>query len=170
MAATLALPMHSTSTEGEKESPPDLTSSSIDNSNSEDDLKAHENQNQEVLNLARRFTANSTHVHHQFPFTAEKDSCLDPASPNFRWRDWAKAFYNVRYTAGNELPRTAGVAFKNLNVWGKGSPTDFQMSVGNAILKLPSLFGRGSQKIDILRNMDGLLLAGEQLCVLGPPG
>lgn len=166
MAATLALPGHSTSTADKKESPPDLTT----NSDSEDDLKVHENQNQEVLSLARRFTAHSTHDNHQSPFTAEKDCCLDPASPNFRWRDWAKAFYNVRYTVGNELPRTAGVAFKNLNVWGKGSPTDFQMSVGNAILKLPSLFGLGSQKIDILRNMDGLLLAGEQLCVLGPPG
>jgi ATP-binding cassette subfamily G (WHITE) protein 2 (PDR) len=170
MAATLTFPGHSTSTDNEKENPADLSSSSFANSNAEEDLNVHETQNQEVLSLARKLTAHSTHDHNQSPFTAEKDSCLDPTSPNFRWRDWAKAFYNVRYTSGNELPRTAGVAFKNLNVWGRGSPTDFQMSVGNAVLKLPSLFGRGSQKIDILRNMDGLLLAGEQLCVLGPPG
>jgi ATP-binding cassette subfamily G (WHITE) protein 2 (PDR) len=170
MAATLALPEHSTCTDNENKSPPVLRSSSIANSSSEDDLRVNEYQNREVLRLARKITAHSTHDHGQSPFTAEKGSRLDPASPDFRWRDWAKAFYNIRYTTGNELPRTAGVAFKNLNVWGKGSPTDFQTSVGNAILKLPSLFGRGRQNVDILRNLDGLVLAGEQLCVLGPPG
>jgi len=144
-----------------------INSSSSEHESRTDSEQQHE---QEIINLARKITEQSLHENHQSPFTAEKDSCLDPASPNFRWRDWAKAFYNVRYNSGSDIPRKAGFAFKNLSVWGKGSPTDFQTSVGNAVLKLPSLFGRGHQKIDILRHMDGLLLAGEQLCVLGPPG
>lgn len=142
-------------------------------SSSECNFKNEEEQHdQEVVNLARRFTTRSTQSHYQSPFTAEEGSRLDPKAPNFRAKEWAKAFYNIRYNVGdNTIPaRVAGVAFKNLNVWGHGSPTDFQMSVGNSVLKLPSLFGRGSQKIDILRSLDGLLLPGEQLCVLGPPG
>ncbi|KAF2450443.1 ABC multidrug transporter [Karstenula rhodostoma CBS 690.94] len=96
-------------------------------------------------------------------------SSLDPCSSTFDARSWAKAFYNVRYSS--DLPaRVAGVAFKNLNVSGVGSPTDFQSSVANSILKLPAIFGRGAQKIEILRDLDGLVLPGEQCCVLGPPG
>lgn len=139
---------------------------------SEDIAKDTEEQHdQDVLNLARKFTTQSTQSHHQSPFAAAEGSRLDPNSPHFKAKDWAKAFYNIRYNAEHGVnPRLAGVAFKNLNVWGNGSPTDFQSSVGNSILKLPSLFSRGSQKIDILHELDGLLLPGEQLCVLGPPG
>lgn len=121
----------------------------------------------EVLELARRFTSESEH--HGSPFAAE-GSRLDPKSEKFRARDWAKSFYNLRYNGDTSVARVAGVAFKGLNVWGTGSPTDFQSTVGNMILKLPSLFGQGSQKIEILRDCEGLLLPGEQLCVLGPPG
>lgn len=146
----------------------DVDSSS---SSTEGDTKIGEGQHdQEILNIARVFTTQSTQSHHGSPFTAEGGR-LDPKSPNFRARDWAKAFYNVRYDADAGInPRVAGVSFRNLHVWGTGSPTDFQSSVGNSILKLPSLFGRNSRKISILQEIDGLLLPGEQLCVLGPPG
>ena len=129
-----------------------------------------ENLNQHVHELARKFTAQSHEQHHESPFSAAKDSWLDPQSEHFRARDWAKAFYNLRYSSDDAVPRVAGVAFKDLNVWGNGSPTDFQSTVGNTILKLPSLFNRHAQRINILRNLDGLVLPGEQLCVLGPPG
>ena len=79
--------------------------------------------------------------HHSSPFDAPSDSPLDPSSPSFDAR-----------------------------VSGTGSPTDFQSSVANSLLKLPALFGRGAQKIHILRELDGLVLPGEQCCVLGPPG
>ena len=121
----------------------------------------------EVLDLARQFT--SRPEHHGSPFAA-KDSRLDPKSEKFRARDWATAFYNLRYSSDASLPRVAGVAFKGLNVWGQGSPTDFQSTVGNVFLKLPSLFGKGSKKVEVLRDFEGLVLPGEQLCVLGPPG
>jgi len=121
----------------------------------------------EIHELARRFTSQSEHQ--GSPFAAEGGR-LDPRSEEFRARDWAKSFYNLRYNRDGSIARVAGVAFKGLNVWGTGSPTDFQSTVGNMILKLPSLFGQGTQRIEILRDCEGLLLPGEQLCVLGPPG
>lgn len=122
---------------------------------------------QAVLELVRRYTSRSEHF--ASPFHA-KDGRLDPRSEDFRAADWAKAYYNLRYSGEEAVPRVAGIAFRDLNVWGKGSPTDFQSTVGNSILKLPSILGKGTQKIEILRGFDGLVLPGEQLCVLGPPG
>lgn len=124
----------------------------------------------EILELVRKYTSQSIQQHHGSPFEAVEGGRLDPQSDRFRARDWAKSFYDLKYSSDEAVARVAGFAFEGLNVWGKGSPTDFQSTVGNNILKLPALFGRGSQKIEILRDLDGLLLPGEQLCVLGPPG
>lgn len=144
---------------------------SITGSSTECEDKSQTRQHDhEILNLARRFTTQSEYNHHQSPFTAEEGSHLDPKSPHFSAKAWAKAFYNVRYSSDQQLQKVAGIAFRDLNVWGKGTPTDFQTTVGNAVLKAPALFGRGQVKIDILRGVDGLVLPGEQLCVLGPPG
>jgi ATP-binding cassette subfamily G (WHITE) protein 2 (PDR) len=70
--------------------------------------------------------------------------------------------------------RTAGVSFRNLNVHGFGTPTDYQKTFGNYPLEVGSIFnaitGRGKSKIDILRNFDGLVRSGEMLVVLGRPG
>ncbi|KAJ4292777.1 Multidrug resistance protein [Kalmusia sp. IMI 367209] len=119
-----------------------------------------ERQDDAVLSLARKFTARSHRSHHESPFEAREGTNLDPNSSIFSAREWAKSFYNVRYSS--DVPaRVAGVAFKNLNVSGIGSPTDFQSSVANSILKLPAIFGRGAQKINILRDLDGLVLPGE---------
>lgn len=127
-------------------------------------------QNHEILELARKYTSQSTQRNHGSPFNAPEGSRLDPQSDSFRARDWARSFYELRYSSDEALARVAGFAFQGLNVNGMGSPTDFQSTVGNTILKLPALFGKGSQKIEILRDLDGLVLPGEQLCVLGPPG
>ncbi|KAK1141439.1 Multidrug resistance protein [Aspergillus melleus] len=131
---------------------------------------------QEVLNLARKFTTRSIDSHHQPLFGPNPGKKVDPQSPDFSAKSWAKAFYNVRYKAeGNSEPRLSGFAFKGLQVYGYGSATDYQMSVGNALLKLPSMAlrffsGKHGQKVDILQDFDGLVLPGEQLCALGPPG
>jgi ATP-binding cassette subfamily G (WHITE) protein 2 (PDR) len=129
-----------------------------------------EQSEREVLELVRKYTTNFAHDYQGSPFSAPEGGELDPKSDNFRARSWAKAFYQLRYGSGEVTARVAGVAFRSLDVWGHGSPTDFQSTVGNKILKLPSLFGRGSQKIEILRDLDGLVHPGELLCVLGPPG
>lgn len=126
-----------------------------------------EDVQEQVQELSRQFSAQSENL--GSPFSAEGNR-LDPRSKKFRARDWATAFYNLRYNSDASLARVAGVSFKNLNVSGQGSPTDFQSTVGNVFLKQPSLFGQGSQKIGILHEFEGLVLPGEQLCVLGPPG
>lgn len=123
-----------------------------------------------IHELARKLTTQSANQPLSSPFVAAEGSSLDPKSENFRAKHWARAFYDLRYNNDDAVPRLAGLAFRDLNVWGKGTPTDFQSTVGNTILKLPSAFGRGSKKIEILQHIDGLVLPGEQLCVLGPPG
>jgi ABC-type multidrug transport system ATPase subunit len=71
-------------------------------------------------------------------------------------------------------PRSAGIAFRNLNVFGYGSATDYQKSVGNVWLETVSiaqkLMGKGQRRIDILRDFEGIVNPGEMLVVLGPPG
>ncbi|KAF2740045.1 putative ABC multidrug transporter [Polyplosphaeria fusca] len=166
---TAGAPVHHLEGENGLESGSEVNSSS-DFIPQNDPAPSEARREQEVLELVRKLTTQSIRSHQQFPFPAPKDSHLDPESSTFRAKDWARAFYNARYSVDGCLPRVAGIAFRNLNVWGSGAPTDFQTSVGNAILKVPSLFGRRTRKIDILRSLDGLLLPGEQLCVLGPPG
>jgi ATP-binding cassette subfamily G (WHITE) protein 2 (PDR) len=131
---------------------------------------------EEIHQLARRLTAQSNHsAHHQNPFNAAPNSLLDPNGENFNARAWTKAMLNMQLEDENAAPtRTAGVAFRSLNVHGFGADTDYQKSVGNIWLEGPGLFkrlrGDKGRKIDILQNLDGLVEAGEMLVVLGPPG
>lgn len=131
---------------------------------------------QEVLELARRYTTNSTYsAYGDNPLDAEKDSLLDPLSPNFKARAWAKSFMKLHQRDPDKHPeRTAGIVFKDLNVHGYGAATDYQKSVGNvwmeAVGVVRSLLGVGQRRIDILRDFDGLVESGEMLVVLGPPG
>lgn len=143
----------------------------VGDENSED-----ERRGEKVAALARRLTEHSTYsVSGQNPFTPEPDSTLDPNSPHFSPRAWAKAMLQLQSRDPKGYPlRTAGVAFRNLNVHGFGSATDYQKSVGNVILEgvglVKRLIGSGQRKIDILQNLDGLVESGEMLVVLGPPG
>lgn len=131
---------------------------------------------EEVHRLARRLTTQS-HMSsaHQNPFNAAPNSTLDPNGENFNARAWTKAMLNLQLDDENAPPtRTAGIAFSNLNVHGFGADTDYQKSVGNVWLEGPGLvrkvMGDKGRKIDILRDCDGLVEAGEMLVVLGPPG
>ncbi|KAG6055537.1 hypothetical protein E4U17_002879 [Claviceps sp. LM77 group G4] len=107
------------------------------------------------------------------PYFADKDSCLNPNSPSFSGREWAKAMVALMNEDGKSF-RSSGVCFQNLNVHGFGAATDFQKDVANVWSSLAGsarqLMGRGKQRIDILRNFDGLVQKGEMLVVLGPPG
>ncbi|KAK1964366.1 ABC-2 type transporter [Colletotrichum sublineola] len=130
--------------------------------------------NNEVSQLARSFTTQSLPAPDAlFPVTA--GGPLDPNSDAFDAREWARAFYNIRtdVSEGNS-PKTTGVAFKNLNVFGYGSSTDYQKTVGNVFLGLlnvaKKLSGRRDQRIDILHDVEGVVHSGELLAVLGPPG
>ncbi|KAK4920936.1 hypothetical protein LTR28_012829, partial [Elasticomyces elasticus] len=127
------------------------------------------------LQLARRFTTESTRSGYDNPLDAGKDSPVDPCSPNFMARAWAKAFIKLHQRDVDKyLERTAGIAFKNLNVHGCGAATDYQKSVGNIWLEAVGIarriLGVGQRSTDILDDFDGLMHSGEMLVVLGPPG
>ncbi|GAP91426.2 putative ABC transporter ABCl1 [Rosellinia necatrix] len=150
---------------------------SSDASTDDDDAAAElERRESLVHELARKYTTQSQA--HWTPGTnpyldADENSPLNPNSPNFRARAWAKAMVEMTASEGKEF-RTAGVCFQNMNVHGYGSATDYQKDVGNVWLEAASLarqaLGHKGTKIEILRDFDGIVRKGEMLVVLGPPG
>lgn len=88
-------------------------------------------RDEEVHKLARRYTEQSHQsVYNENPFEAGEDSKLNPASPNFNARAFAKSLLNLQARDPEKWKsRTAGFAFKDLNVYGFGSETDYQKSV-----------------------------------------
>ncbi|KAF4122746.1 ABC-type branched-chain amino acid transport system, ATPase component [Geosmithia morbida] len=109
------------------------------------------------------------------PFLAGPDSPLNPHSDNFDGKKWARAIVQLVQGSGSDF-RTTGVAFQHLNVHGFGAGSDYQKDVANVWLSLGDMIrdglsgGRRGQRIDILRDFDGLVRNGEMLVVLGPPG
>ncbi|KAK2764595.1 hypothetical protein FQN54_009290 [Arachnomyces sp. PD_36] len=142
------------------------------------------NQEQEVVELARRVSQFSrrssvftTEDGSPNPFLhPERDPTLDPHSKEFNVRRWVKSILHVVSSDPERYPgRTAGVSFKNMNVHGYGTAADYQTDVGNSWLKMAggikSMLGFGKKtRIDILRNFEGLVKSGEMLVVLGRPG
>lgn len=131
---------------------------------------------EQVGSLVRRMTSQSisgdTLVN---PFASSDDPIYDPNSGQFKAEAWAKALLRIQSRDPEKYPmRTAGVSFRNLNVHGWGTPTDYQKDVANVLLEGPALFnkvlGKGKRKIQILRDFDGLVKSGEMLVVLGRPG
>lgn len=73
------------------------------------------------------------------------------------------------------MKQDRSVAYRNLNVYGFGTATDYQKTFANFPLAylshLRGLFGHvRKSRIDILRNFEGLVSGGEMLLVLGRPG
>lgn len=127
-----------------------------------------------VQTLARSYSRTSAAgARGHNPFFAEEDSPLNPSSPNFSGREWAKAVVEL-VSQDNKSFRSSGVCFQNLNVHGFGAATDYQKDVANVWLSAAGVarqfVGGGKQRIDILRDFDGLVRKGEMLVVLGPPG
>ncbi|KAL1881468.1 hypothetical protein VTK73DRAFT_3530 [Phialemonium thermophilum] len=157
----------------EKEPTPGPEGDASDGSDSE-----LERRNSIVQALARTYTSQS-HASGVAPgtnpFLASNDenSPLNPNGPRFSARAWAKAVVDMISSRGHKM-RTSGVAFQNLNVYGFGTPTDYQKDFVNVWLEaigLPrKILGHGKRRIDILRDFDGVVKNGEMLVVLGPPG
>lgn len=107
--------------------------------------------------------------------STDPSSPLNPRGDNFNARTWAKTLAKVTTESGQGF-REVGLCFQNLNVFGYGTPTDFQKDVGNIWLALPDMARRffsrtaGQTRINILRHFDGLIYPGEMCVVLGPPG
>lgn len=127
----------------------------------------------EVLELARQLSRISqTSLNSDSnPFDAEPGGVLDPTSPRFSSKAWARAMLKL-----NRAPmRTSGISFKNLSVYGFGTKSDYQKTVGTMgfqmVEGIKGWFGGGTKRrVDILWEMDGLVKAGEMCVVLGPPG
>ncbi|KAF7349234.1 hypothetical protein MSAN_01712800 [Mycena sanguinolenta] len=128
--------------------------------------------------LSATTTRASQHSKEINPFKdTEGDESLDPRSEKFSIDAWLKSVLRITaHDPDNFHSRTAGVSFRNLNVHGVGLPTDYQKTVGNIWLGAFSSvkrwmgMGTGKRKIQILRDFDGLVKAGELLVVLGRPG
>jgi ATPase subunit of ABC transporter with duplicated ATPase domains len=141
-----------------------------------DSISSAEKRDEEVHQLARRYTQQSIYsTTSQNPFAAEPGSKLDPNGENFSARAWCKAMLQTHTEDDRAHPlRTLGVAFTNLNVYGFGFDTDYQKSVGNVWLEalglVRKIMGQRERKIEILQVLEGLVEAGEMLVVLGPPG
>ncbi|GKT93710.1 ABC-2 type transporter [Colletotrichum tofieldiae] len=150
-----------------------LTPQDSDKISAEDDEDSELERRQSLVqSLARKYShASATGTVGGNPFFADETSPLNPNSPNFNGRAWARAIVDLVSQNGASF-RTSGVAFQNLNVFGFGQATDYQKDVGNIWLSVAGLArkftGGGKTRIDILRNFDGLVRKGEMLVVLGP--
>lgn len=93
--------------------------------------KEDERRHEELQTLARRLTTMSHQSSYEKnPFEAEEDSVLNPNSPNFQPRAFATSLLNLQARDPEKWKlRTAGFSFKDLNVYGFGSATDFQNTV-----------------------------------------
>lgn len=128
--------------------------------------------------LSRTFSHSLTRIPTSVnPFLDTSNSpILDPYSEKFNALEWTKHVEHIR----SQDPETyqskvAGVSFKNLSAYGYGSSADYQKTVGNLPLDVVSFFKNTltrdkGEKIEILRNFDGLVRPGETLVVLGRPG
>ncbi|KAH6894496.1 ABC-2 type transporter-domain-containing protein [Thelonectria olida] len=141
--------------------------------NDEDDDSEMERRTSLVQALARTVSRASASHPGANPFAADENSTLNPNSPNFSGREWAKAIVALVQEQGASF-RSAGVCFQNLNVYGFGQASDYQKDVANVWLSagqaLSRVTGNKGTQIDILRQFDGVVHKGEMLVVLGPPG
>lgn len=143
------------------------------------DALDQEKADKRVTELARQLTQQSLHSQKDNapnPFLGSDDPALDPLSGKFKPELWIKTLMKIQSRDPERYPqRVAGLSYKNLNVHGFGSPTDYQKTFGNYPLELASLYNlfapsKGKRKIQILKNFEGLVKSGEMLVVLGRPG
>ncbi|EEP76489.1 ATP-dependent permease PDR15 [Uncinocarpus reesii 1704] len=100
-------------------------------------------QEHELQGLARqvsRISRRSSVYNHENvvnPFLdTEADPELNPASQQFKVRKWLKTILHIQSRDPDMFPkRTAGVSFRNMNVYGYGTAADYQADVGNTPLK-----------------------------------
>ncbi|RYP43328.1 hypothetical protein DL770_011720 [Monosporascus sp. CRB-9-2] len=105
-------------------------------------------------------------------------SNLDPKSAIFDARVWIREFIKLTESdPASAPPRALGVAFKDLSVFGSSTGTQFQKSVGSALIgiakdlvRVASSSKRQERRLGILRDFEGVVEKGEMLLVLGPPG
>ncbi|KAF4947363.1 hypothetical protein FSARC_13984 [Fusarium sarcochroum] len=107
------------------------------------------------------------------PDLTQQDPALDPTDKAFDLSKWLPAFMHQLQDAGVGQ-KSAGVAFKNLSVFGTGAELQLQQTLGDVLqapLRIGEYFRSGKKEPKkILHRFDGLLRGGETLIVLGRPG
>lgn len=170
-------PVHDDTTETLHEKYDGSPSRTLEADGDDDDVYADESKEMQrrtsVVQALARSYSRASGVGGDNPFLAGPDSPLNPASENFSGKEWAKAIVELVSQDGGSF-RSAGVCFQNLNVHGFGESTDYQKDVANVWFSLAGWLGsfvtNNKQRIDILRQFDGIVRKGEMLVVLGPPG
>ncbi|TVY13795.1 ZEB2-regulated ABC transporter 1 [Lachnellula arida] len=110
---------------------------------------------------------------------SERGDSLHEASPTVELHR-RKSNYEIWLSKRYEDPTVShrskiGVAYQDLDVFGFGTPEDYQKTFSNYPVSYFSLirqfFGRNQNvRIDILKEFEGLVRSGEMLMVLGKPG
>jgi ATP-binding cassette, subfamily G (WHITE), member 2, PDR len=148
---------------------------------SEEALDSHgmsQREHSELTHLARQFSRLSSSSGDPVnPFlNSDTDPELNPNSGCFSPTKWASCLLQITSRDPERYPhRSAGVSFRRLSVSGYGTAADYQMTVASLWLKATGwaadLLGfREKRRIDILRDLEGLVRSGEMLVVLGRPG
>ncbi|KIW94662.1 uncharacterized protein Z519_04639 [Cladophialophora bantiana CBS 173.52] len=109
------------------------------------------------------------------PFLDLDQPSLDPSSPQFDITLWAKTFFEAISNDPERYPqRSAGLSYRDVNVYGQYEPIDYQSDVVNVVLGIPkmiiSAISRRGKDVQILKDFEGLVKSGEMLLVLGQPG
>lgn len=138
------------------------------------DSSLTEDNDVRVAELARNLTREATHFQDVNPFLDKRPE-LDPNSPQFDARKWAKTLLHAFAQEPDKYPRPpVGVSWRNLYVHGFGKDTDYQKDILNILWRGPLIvkewISNRQQKIQILNNFDGLVKSGEMVLVLGRPG
>lgn len=138
------------------------------------DASSVEDDDTRVATLARTLTRETTHFQGVNPFLDKRPE-LDPNSPQFNARKWAKTLLHAFAQEPDKFPRPpVGVSWRNLCVHGFGKDTDYQKDILNVLWRAPLIarewISSRQQKIQILDHFDGLVKSGEMVLVLGRPG
>lgn len=96
------------------------------------------------------------------------DASVDPGNDEFQLPKFLKMFRKQIEQAGHSMMQV-GIAYKDLNIYGKGEALQLQKTVGNSFM-VQDMFKSKKQHKHILRNFDGIVKSGELLIVLGRPG
>lgn len=138
-----------------------------------------DNQELSISKVARQVTRSSLTGDFDVNsvLSPQKNSKLDPFSPSFDATLWVRSFMQLLESRSGKVPlKKSGIAFRNLGVSGYSSGASYQKSTGNiplSILSSAAAFignNRRRDKIEILRDFEGIVNDGEMLLVLGPPG
>ncbi|KAJ2965290.1 hypothetical protein NQ176_g10687 [Zarea fungicola] len=138
-----------------------------------------DNDRDEIMRIAsqlsrrRSSVATAAGVDTSLGVIDENDPELDPQSDSFDLAKWIRHLVTQMRQEGR-APRSTGVSWRNLDVFGSGEAIQIQKTVGSVLmapLRLGEFFSFGKKEHkQILHGFNGIIKPGELLVVLGRPG